>query len=234
MSVIQYTLSFDTQESVMFSVDTERRCAGDRGTPRQPPFWTELGHHRCPNCPIAAQTQTHCPAALDIEHIVERCAHVDSHAPVDVQVQIAERQHRQRTDVQSALRSLLGLVLATGGCPILSQLKGPGRLHMPFATVEETLLRMVGAYWVGQYIKAHRGQKVDFSLDRLSQLYHDVQIVNQHLKKRLDDAARRDANANAVVSLMSVAMLVSFSLDQQLIELEPFAIHVGDPVPPVS
>ena len=142
-------------------------------------------------------------------------------------VQIGDRRHSKRTDVQTALQSLLGLTLATSACPVLSQMKGPGRLHMPFASVEETLFRMVGAYFVGQYLKSRQGVAADFTLDSLRQLYSEVQTVNRHLKRRLDDAVSRDANTNAVVSLMSMAMLVSFSLDQQLDELHPFAIHTN-------
>jgi len=98
-------------------------------------------------------------------------------------------------------------------------------LHMPFATVEETLFRMVGAYFLGQYFKGQQGGTPDFTLDSLSRMYSEVQTVNRYLKLRLDDAVSRDANTNAVVSLMSVAMLVSFSLDQQLSGLQSFAIH---------
>jgi hypothetical protein len=225
MSVIAYKLSFDKGNAVEFAVDTERQSPTE-GIGLKP-FWTRLGHHQCPNCPLAARPGRYCPAALDIEHIVDSFAHIESYAQVDVQVQIGERTHSKRTDVQSALRSLLGLSLATSACPVLSQMKGPGRLHMPFATVEETLFRMVGAYFVGQYIKAQQGEMPDFSLESLSRMYAEVQTVNQHLKKRLDDAVLRDANVNAVVSLMSVAMLVSFSLDHQLQELEPFAIQTG-------
>lgn len=225
MTVISYQLHLDAGQPIRFSVDTERQTAVTPAA--RLPFWTQLDHHQCPNCPLAKSGQSHCPAALDIEHIVETFSHVESHAEVEVEVLIGDRRHSKRTDVQSALQSLLGLSLATSACPVLSQMKGPGRLHMPFATVEETLFRMVGAYFLGQYLKGQQGGQADFTLDTLSRMYGEVQTVNRHLKRRLDDAVSRDANTNAVVSLMSVAMLVSFSLDQQLDELHPFAIHMG-------
>jgi hypothetical protein len=224
MSVITYKLSLKNGEPVKFAVDTERTA--DIDLSENLPSWTLLSHHQCPNCPLGDR-QRHCPAAVDIEHIVESFCHVDSHAQVQVDVHMGERQHSKQTDIQSALQSLLGLSLATSACPVLSQMKGPGRLHMPFATVDETLFRMVGAYFVGQYLKGQQGGVADFTLDSLSRMYGEVQTVNRHLKRRLDDAVSRDANINAVVSLMSVAMLVSFSLDHQLSELHPFAIHTG-------
>jgi hypothetical protein len=225
MPVIAYKLSLENAEPLTFTVDTERLATEENAV--TPPFWTTLSHHQCPNCPLAGSAERHCPAAVDIEHIVDTFCHVDSHAEVQVDVHIGDRQHSKRTNIQTALQSLLGLTLATSACPVLSQMKGPGRLHMPFATVEETLFRMVGAYFVGQYLKSQRGGVADFTLDSLSRMYAEVQTVNRHLKLRLDDAVSRDANTNAVVSLMSVAMLVSFSLDQQLSELQPFAIQTG-------
>jgi len=225
MPVIDYKLFLGSGKPIVFSVDTERlETAASDGLH---PAWTQLEHHQCPNCPLARTPGRQCPAAQDIEHIVETFSHVDSHAQVKVDVQIGDRTHSKETDMQIALQSLLGLTLATSACPVLSQMKGPGRLHMPFATVEETLFRMVGAYFVGQYLKSQQGGVGDFTLDSLSRMYSDVQTVNRHLKQRLDAAVSRDANVNAVVSLMSMAMLVSFSLDQQLSELHPFAIQTG-------
>lgn len=222
MSVIAYKLSLLNGEPITFAVDTERLVA----EPKSPqPFWTQMEHLQCPNCPLAGTGSRYCPAAMDIQDIVETFSHVESSAEVDVDVQIGDRCHSKRTDVQTALQSLLGLSLATSACPVLSQMKGPGRLHMPFATMHETLFRMVGAYFVGQYLKSQQGETADFTLDSLSRMYTEVQTVNQYLKRRLDDAVSRDANVNAVVSLMSVAMLVSFSLNQQLSELTPFAIQ---------
>lgn len=226
MPLIAYKLSLDSGEPIVFSVDTEREEISAEGRPSA--HWTRLEHHQCPICPLMRSPGRHCPAAVDIEHIVDAFSHVDSHAQVRVDVQIGGRTHSTQTDMQLALQSLLGLTLATSACPVLSQMKGPGRLHMPFATVEETLFRMVGAYFLGQYLKTRHGGKADFTLGSLSRMYGDVQTVNRHLKRRLDNAVSKDANVNAVVSLMSMAMLVSFSLDQQLSELQPYAIHTGD------
>ena len=152
---------------------------------------------------------------------------VFSHHEVDVEVRTIERTYVKRTDVQTALRSLMGLCLATGGCPVLSRMKGPARLHMPLATVEETLFRMVGAYLIGQYITVCEGGRPDWDLNGLIRFYAELQDVNSSIKCRLDAAAEKDANINAVVLLMGISMLVSFSLEQQLIELKPFTI--GDP-----
>ena len=221
--MIEYTLTLDDGRSVHFKVDPERvAAAGGDGGPH--PFWTQLDYHQCPNCPLKAGEHRYCPAALDIEQIVAAFGDVFSYHQVQVEVRTVERTYLKRTDVQTALRSLMGLCLATGGCPVLSRMKGPARLHMPLATVEETLFRMVGAYLIGQYIGAREGGTPDWDLSGLRRFYAELQDVNRSLKRRVDAAAEKDANINAVVMLMNISMLVSFSLEQQLAGLKPFTL----------
>lgn len=223
MPTIHYTLSFDDGSQVDFTIDTERSHA----TPGidQAPEWTRLTHHQCPQCPLSGGQHTHCPAALDMAGIVERFRTVPSYQAVHVQALMQDRTHSRRTDLQSALQSLLGLLMATGACPVLSRMKGPGRLHMPFATVDETLFRMVGAYFIGQYHHARQGGQADWTLRSLADFYGQVQNVNRHLKMRVDALAESgDAHLNAIVSLMGMSMLVSFSLDHNLENMQPYAL----------
>lgn len=227
MSTIRYTLTFEDASSVECVIDTERTgSAMDASTA---PDWTRLTHRQCSNCPLSAEQHTHCPAALDIANVVGRFSEVPSYKAVHVQADMLERSHSRHTDLQTALHSVLGLMLATGDCPVLSRMKGPARLHMPFATVDETLFRMVGAYFIGQYLQERQGHAPDWSLRSLAEFYEDVQTVNQHLKMRLDAMTDSDANVNAIVSLMGMSMLVSFSLDQNLDNMQPYAL--GGPSP---
>ena len=220
-----YTLTLDDGRAVHFKVDPERKASDPGAQPH--PAWTQLEYHQCPNCPLSRTEHRYCPAALDIEEIVSAFGNVVSHHEVKVEVRTAERTYLKQTDAQGALRSLMGLCLATGGCPILSRLKGPARMHVPFASVEETLFRMAGAYLIGQYLESRQSGQPDWNLEGLTQLYAELEIVNTALKGRLDAAAAKDANINAVVMLMNVSILVALSLDQQLDELRPFTIRAG-------
>jgi hypothetical protein len=222
--VITYTFRLEDGQSCNFEVDLDR-ASPPRPDPAAHAAWTKLDFQQCPGCPLQATDHPCCPAALDIERIVQTFASLVSHQEVAVEVHTAERTTLKRTDAQTALRSLLGLILASGGCPILSRMKGPARLHLPFATFEETLFRMVGAYLVGQYLTTRQGGAPDWDLQGLSSLYGELQQVNTWLTRRLDVAAKRDANINAVVSLMTISALVAMSIDGQLSALAPFAIH---------
>ena len=231
--MIAYTFRLEDGQSCNFEVDLDRASPA-RPDPAAHAPWTKLDFQRCPHCPLQAADHPCCPAALDIERIVQTFASLVSHQEVTVEVRTAERTSLKRTDAQTALRSLLGLILASGGCPVLSRMKGPARLHLPFATFEETLFRMVGAYLVGQYLTLRQGGAPDWDLKGLSSLYGELQEVNTWLTRRLDVAAKRDANINAVVSLMTISALVAMSIEGQLSALAPFAIHTGSDAPPES
>ncbi len=224
--VVDYIFKLEDGRSFNFTVDPERASLPPANSD-SPAGWTELEYCQCPNCPLPAGAQRCCPAALDLEHVAVTFAGMTSFQPVEVEVRTAERTCVKRTDAQTALRSLMGVILATGGCPILSRLNGPARLHLPFASFEETLFRMVGAYLIRQFLVSRQGGTPDWDLIGLNQFYTDLQSVNIAIKRRLDAAAEKDANINAVVSYLTIATLVTMSLDQQLAGLEPYAIDAG-------
>ena len=130
----------------------------------------------------------------------------------------------KRTDAQTGLRALFGLVMATSGCPILSRLRGLARTHLPFSTMEETIFRTVGAYLIQQFLIQKNGGEPDWELKGLYLLYEQLQEVNRCFKARIDAASEQDANMNALGSLIYLAMGVSFSLEAQLQEIQHLTI----------
>jgi hypothetical protein len=124
-------------------------------------------------------------------------------------------------DVQTGLRALLGLVMATCACPVTSRLKALAYFHLPFANVEDTLFRVVAAYLVKQYFVHQAGGQPDLELTGLTQFYQDLQEVNLCFKGRLDAASEKDANLNAICSLNFLSVIVSSSLEDDLQRLKP-------------
>jgi hypothetical protein len=183
------------------------------------PAWTRLGFHQCGNCPLHPDRSPRCPVAVDVFRITERFADMLSYERVHVQVTRGARSYDIDCDVQTGLGSLLGLVMASSGCPILSQLRGLTHFHLPFAEFEETLFRTVGLYLLRQYFVAQDGGQPDFELAGLARLYEDLQEVNRSFKRRIEGASPRDASINAVTLLFSVSALVSMSVEGGLGQL---------------
>lgn len=102
---------------------------------------------------------------------------------------------------------------------MLGRFKGMASTHLPFATMDETILRVVGSYLIQQYIRNMDGEQPDWKLDGLNEFYSELQEVNRCFKGRIDAASEKDANMNALGSLVYLAMGVSFSLEDQLSDL---------------
>jgi hypothetical protein len=196
------------------------------------PAWTKLGFHQCANCPLAVEASPRCPVAVDVFRITDGFADILSHERVHVRVQRDARRWETDCDVQTGLGSLLGLVMASSGCPILGELRALTRFHLPFAEFEETLFRTVGLYLLRQYFVAQDGGEPDFRLAGLARLYDDLQEVNRSFKRRIEGASPRDANINAVTLLFSVSALVALSLESGLDQLREL-LALGSPGAPL-
>ena len=169
--------------------------------PDPPPEWTSLAHKACVGCPLAGEGHTHCPAALAIVHLVQRFESMISYEQVEVTVTTAGRTISKRTSMQKALSSILGLQLATSGCPSLAFLKPLARFHLPFATRLETAYRVASAYMLAQYFRNRGGKVCDMDLEGLRLAYEQIQRVNRSIADRLRNAAEGDANMNALILL---------------------------------
>ena len=218
--MIRYGYVFEDGQAVSFEVDPDRAIESRRDDGSAAP-WTALDFHRCEECPLSSGEHPQCPAALGLQDIATKFSDQISFHRVNVTVETPERTITKECDVQTGLRSLVGLVLATSGCPILGELRAMARQHLPFASIRETLTRTVGFYHLRQYFVAKRGGEPDWELKGLGETYRRLQSVNVRLKTRLESASTQDANLNAIGSLFYTAMSMECSLEENLEELEP-------------
>jgi hypothetical protein len=135
--------------------------------PPELPFWAALGCKQCENCPLKADTHPHCPVAVQLVGVIERLEQLVSYDQVRIDVQTAERTVTHETTAQQALSSLLGLIIATSGCPRTEFLRPMARFHLPLASEMETLYRSVTMYALAQLLKASAGATPDTQLDGL-------------------------------------------------------------------
>jgi hypothetical protein len=185
-------------------------------SPFDPPDWTALGFERCPNCPLDAATTPSCPAALRVTDLVAAFKDVTSLERAHVTVEVNGRQIVKDASLVQAIASLLGLRLATSGCPVLGKLRPMAAFHLPFATEEETLHRALATYLVAQLLHAAKGATPNWSLEGLKQAYREVGIVNRAFASRMRAALTEDANANALVRLDLFTKTVPLELEEWL------------------
>jgi hypothetical protein len=219
---LTYQFQFRDGSSQRISVDLQRPVVAPDAAAGA---WTRLGHHQCPNCPLKADAHPHCPPAVDLAPTIAAFARIISHERAQVLVETPERVIGKECQVQQALGSLVGVIMATSGCPILGRMRGLALTHLPFATPEEALLRSVGTYLVSQLLQQKRGAEPDWALDGLKGHYADLEQLNRAFKQRIASAAQEDAAINAVSAFGVLSMSFGISIEDHLPELVPFAVQ---------
>ena len=217
---IQYRLRFADDSERLFDLHLDEQTLQliAEEDAAYPP-WTALDYHRCPNCPLDIAAHPHCPAACAITDIVSASSDLFSYTQVNVEVRTPERVITTDTPLQRAVSSLLGLALATSGCPHTAFFRPMARFHLPFASEEETIYRVTSMYLLAQYFRRKRGDEPDMDLSGLTEIYRNLQVVNKHMAGRLRAASDRDATVNAVVILDMFAIALSYTIDESLQEI---------------
>jgi hypothetical protein len=222
MSRITYELRSEHDVRATFSIDLQAMpTVLDNAREAAAPTWCRLEHERCPGCPLDAQVAPLCPMALALVELLTFARALVSHSAMEVSVLTENREVRATVTAQRALSSLMGLVIATSGCPDAAWLRPMANFHLPLASEEETLYRAVSMYLLAQYFRAQHGQTADFSLAGLSRRYRRMHVINTAIARRLRDAIEEDAPVNAVILLDMFAKAAPYSVDESLSELEP-------------
>lgn len=186
------------------------------------PDWTCMESFQCPNCPLDKAVVTHCPIAVNVADLVEVFKDSISYEEALIRIECQERIIEKRTALQNGIGSLIGIYMSTSGCPVMDKLKPMVRMHLPFASLEETVYRVTSMYLLGQYFRSKNGLEPDWELRELKNAYAEVQIVNENFSRKLSQMAVKDASINAVVLLDTFAAYVPLSIETHLGDISVF------------
>lgn len=218
-----YRFNFADGESVSFTVALDPASLTAIAHPTEElPDWALLTQNRCDSCTLDPVQNRYCPVARNLAGIVSEFKDCFSYQDVHVTVVTAERKYAQATTLQQGLSALIGLVMATSGCPVLDYLKPMARFHLPFASVEETEYRMVSMYLVAQYYLHAEGKPADLDLAGLKEICSNVSKLNAAFAIRFREAAKNDANINALVNLDCFAKSIPYTVRDRLKEYRCF------------
>jgi hypothetical protein len=213
---ITYKFIFENKRESKFTVDLDRKGAEIVPNGFPDAEWTNLDFNKCSNCPLKIEDSQKCPPALDVQHAMSEFHSVLSTETVQTYVETENRAYFKECDAQTALKALVGLVMATSSCPILKEMKGMAYYHLPFASLEETVYRSISTYLLKQYFKSKQGEAPDWNLEHLPTYYEQIQIVNDCFFERIKVASKADANLNVIVSFSSQSQLLSLAFDEYL------------------
>jgi hypothetical protein len=213
----RFDLPDGTQKFVDFSFNAvDFRLANT--PPAAAPFWTGLKFNQCANCPLNPEEHPHCPAALQMAVAIEPLEALASFDTVGVTVTQEERTIYAQTTAQQAMSSVLGLIMATAGCPWTDRFRPMARFHLPFATEVETVYRSVSMFLLARELG---GANHAPGFAALEELYENLHVVNRDMSRRLGAATRTDPAQNAMALLDAYTTLLPAALESSLEELKP-------------
>ena len=212
----RFDLPDGSQKSLDFTFDA-RDFRLSSPAPADPPFWTDLTFNQCANCPLNPAEHAHCPAALQMASAIEPLKALVSFDTVGVTVTQAERTVYTETTAQQAMSSVLGLIMATAGCPWTDRFRPMARFHLPFASEAETLYRSVSMFLLARELTG--ASQAGFAA--LEKLYENLHVVNRDMSRRLGAAAPTDPARNAMALLDAYTTLLPAALESSLEELKP-------------
>lgn len=221
---IQYTFTFDDGVELKFNVDLDR-VFDPRADHSAAPDWTRLGNNQCTNCPLSKSDYSHCPAAVDLDHVARDFQRIPAHMKAQVTVVTPEREYTKRTSLEEGVRALMGLIMASSSCPVFGELKANARNHLPFASQEEYIIRSASMYLLRQYFVMKEGGQPDWELKGLVKLNERLQLVNHAFWQRVVGAFQNDSNSKALLSFFSLSSSVTASLDAQMNKVKPIFLR---------
>ncbi len=184
--------------------------------PEYLPDWTKLDFHQCKHCPFDSGSTPFCPVAKNLVPIVTLFEKLLSYDEIFVEIVTKERSISHDTTAQRAISALMGLVMATSGCPHTAFFKPMARFHLPLASEKETLYRATSMYLLAQYFLSKEGEEFDLDLGGLREIYENIQKVNMTISERIRSSSVADSSVNAIVLLDMYAKAVPYVIKDHL------------------
>lgn len=224
MSEIRYLFKFEDDKKVFEYVlnfdGDDFSYIGKQGV--EPPEWTRLDNKKCKNCPLKSTDVSHCPISVNLADFIDDIKEMLSYKKVTMVIIDSQRNFVKKTDLQSGLFSMFGLVMASSDCPHTSFLKPLARFHLPFSSVDETIFRVSSMYALSEIIKFKKGKTKNPSLEGLNEHYKNLEQVNSGMLERIRSIEKGDAGKNAIVALNLFAQMFEMEFSNDLSAVEKY------------
>jgi len=191
--------------------------------------WTKLEFNQCKVCTLKATEHKYCPVARNLSYVLLQFKDDYSYEKVKVRVTTERRTTEKEASLQEGVSPLMGLIMATSGCPVLDKFKPMAFIHLPFSNEVETIYRAVSIYLTAQYVRMKNNLSADWELKHFKDMYAKVSLLNADFAQRLREMKGNDANINALVLLDLFAQTGTCSFSENWMkQLEPIFLAYLD------
>ncbi len=216
--LITYKFFFQNGTEKEFEIKLDRATLNLISNKNTHSSWTQHQNFSCPNCIQSLKPGDYCPVATGLENILIFFSTFPSYEKINVQVITEERTYSTMTSLQTAVGSLIGILMTASGCRIMAKLKPLVKFHLPFSSLEETAFRTFSMYLLAQYFRLAKGLKPDWLLENLGKSYEEIKIVNQYVCEKIANLELQDTTVNSIIVLNNFAEFISLLLEQNSIE----------------
>jgi hypothetical protein len=223
-----YQFEFNDRPTCRFEIRLDKRSLSFlRNHSSPPPVWSRLEYEQCVCCPLTAEHVSHCPVALNIGDLINTFKDVVSYDHCSVCCMGPDRTYLKETSVMEGLMSIFGIIMASSDCPIMAFLKPMARFHLPFASLEETMVRATSMFLLKQYFEKPQKKAACADFSELERHYAQVKLVNEGLLNRIGSLGHQDADKNALVALHSLSQYLAQEIDFNLTSMASLFVDVN-------
>lgn len=216
---IKYEFFFDNKRVEFFELTFKKSDLSLQSFPMEnTEQWTELKFNQCRVCTLKATEHQYCPVARNLSYVLLQFKDDYSYENVRVKVTSEQRVIEKEAPLHEGVSPLMGLIMATSGCPILDKFKPMAFMHLPFSNKVETIFRAVSTYLTAQYVRKINKLEPDWELTNFKEMYVKIKQLNSDFAKRLREIKGKDANINALVRLDMFAQIGAFSFSKDWIK----------------
>lgn len=167
---------------------------------------------KCEHCPYSSEEFKYCPVFRNIANLVNDFKEHNPSETVRACVVINGKTTTIEDELQVALTSLMGLLMASSECEYFDFLRPMVKTHQPFSSHEETLIRVISLYFLDRFLCGHTS---DWKIEDLKKEYHHLEKVNAGILQRIK-LIRGQTNVEKEAVVVLDSFIKNFSWEYEL------------------
>lgn len=166
-----------------------------------------------------------CVAEASLRDVVLAFGELQSTEILRAEVDTDGRRVSIEAPAARVLGSLMGLLMASSGCPRLIPFRAMALFHQPFSTPEETAIRAASFTLMRAWAQSRLHP--EYTFDELLVIWESLESVNRHVWRKILAQADSDAAVNGIAFLDALAKLGALGLESALEAINPVLVLEG-------
>lgn len=172
--------------------------------------WAKANSINCSAC-LNEDVNEYCNLALNISYFIDFFSEFNSFDNVIVTVQTDSYTLTKATTIQQTALSILNLIIPFSGCPLFIPMKEIAKNHIPFESVENILIRLIGnqAFQIYRKDKNLKNFNITDCITKLESMREPIKNISNVVR----NITPNDAVINSLILLDTYIFIMSDILE---------------------